>query len=77
MRENMVYNPGIYQLRENALKRMLQIIEQRESAQENGIVLFGDSIFEFWDTEKYFDLPNLYNCGIAGATTDELLWFVD
>ena len=26
MREQMIYNPGIYQLREDALKRMLDIM---------------------------------------------------
>ena len=33
MREQMIYNPGIYQLREDALKRMLDIIYNQKTAQ--------------------------------------------
>ena len=77
MREEMKYNPCIYQLREPALKRMLDIIHLQKQSQNNGIVFFGDSIFEFYDSKKYFPDKDYYNCGIAGATTDELMWIVD
>lgn len=78
MRENMSYNPGIYQLREVALKRMLEIIEQRKKSKPNGIVFFGDSITEFCDLKRFYhSSKELYNCGIAGANSDELMWFVD
>ena len=32
MREQMIYNPGIYQLREDALKRMLDIIYNQKDS---------------------------------------------
>ena len=78
MRENMIYNPGVYQLREVALKRMLDISEQRKHSQSKGIVFYGDSITEFCQLDHFYQSKKpLYNCGIAGATTDELLWMVD
>ena len=77
MRESMIYNPCIYQLREKALHRMLEIIEQRKQATTNGLVLFGDSIFELYDVKKFISSDSIYNCGIGGASTDELLWFID
>lgn len=49
MREQMIYNPGIYQLREDALKRMLDIIYNQKTAQPGQTVFFGDSIIEFYD----------------------------
>lgn len=77
MRENMIYNPGIYQLREPTLKRMLAIIDQQKTAQPNGILFYGDSITEFWPLDRYYPGKNIYNSGIAGATVAELTWFVD
>lgn len=79
MRENMIYNPGIYQLRENTLNRMLDIIHQRMHSKPGGVVFFyGDSITEFCDLKRFYKINrDLYNCGIAGANTDELLWMVD
>lgn len=41
MREQMIYNPGIYQLREDALKRMLDIIYNQKTAQSGQTVFFG------------------------------------
>lgn len=54
MREQMIYNPGIYQLREDALKRMLDIIYNQKTAQSGQTVFFGDSIIEFYDMNQYF-----------------------
>lgn len=73
----MIYNPCIYQLREKALRRMLDIIEQRKEASSKGTVLFGDSIFELYDVNHFISHDSIYNCGIGGASTDELSWFVD
>lgn len=78
MRETMKYNPCYYQLREGQLKRMLKIVEQTKAAKENGIVFFGDSLTEMYDIEKYYpDINVKYNCGIGGATAQELLWLSD
>ncbi|MGL5149114.1 MAG: SGNH/GDSL hydrolase family protein, partial [Clostridium sp.] len=78
MRENMLYNPSIYQLRELQLKRMLSIIEGNRCCKENGVLFIGDSITEFMDIANYFPfINNFNNCGIAGITSKALLWFVD
>ena len=53
MRDQMIYNPGIYQLREDALKRMLDIIYNQKTAQSGQTVFFGDSIIEFYDMNQY------------------------
>lgn len=58
MREQMIYNPGIYQLREDALKRMLDIIYNQKTAQPGQTVFFGDSIIEFYDMNQYFPEKN-------------------
>lgn len=83
MRENMVYNPRVYQLREFQLRRMLAIIEQQRFPRPGGVVFYGDSLTEFYPIERCFgelaaahDVA-LYNCGIGGATTEELMWIVD
>lgn len=78
MRETMKYNPCYYQLREGQLERMLTIVHQTKNAQPNGVVFFGDSITEMYDLEKHFPhIKPIYNCGIGGATSNELLWMVD
>ena len=78
MRETMKYNPCYYQLREGQLERMLTIVRQTKNAQPNGVVFFGDSITEMYDLEKHFPhMKPIYNCGIGGATSNELLWMVD
>lgn len=56
---------------------MLDIIYNQKTAQSGQTVFFGDSIIEFYDMNQYFPEKTIYNCGIAGATTDELLWIVD
>ncbi|MEG0368060.1 MAG: GDSL-type esterase/lipase family protein, partial [Coprobacillus sp.] len=72
------YNPCYYQLREGQLKRMLSIVQQTKEAQEGGLVFFGDSITEMYKIDKYYDEIHMkYNCGIGGATSNELLWMVD
>lgn len=78
MREEMRYNPGYYQLREEQLERILSVAKNNRNVQSNGVVFFGDSITEMYNIEKYFDkIPIKYNCGIGGATSTELLWIID
>lgn len=78
MRENMKYDTNVYQLREPLLRRMLQIINERTYSDENGIVFYGDSIIEYFDLDKHLKSScNMYNCGIAGASTSILLNLVD
>lgn len=78
MREDMKYNPKFYQMREEQIKRMLEIIDKRKDYVKGNVVFFGDSNMEMMDVKKWFpDLENCYNCGICGFTTAELLYFVD
>ena len=66
MRETMKYNPCYYQLREEQLKRMLQIIQQTKEAKSGGVVFFGDSITEMYNISRFYpDISIAYNCGIG------------
>ena len=78
MRETMKYNPCYYQLREGQLQRILSIIQQTKIALEGGVIFFGDSITEMYNIEHYYqDIYIKYNCGVGGATSNELLWICD
>ena len=78
MRETMKYNPCYYQLREGQLQRILSIIQQTKIALEGGVIFFGDSITEMYNIEHYYqDICIKYNCGVGGATSNELLWICD
>lgn len=74
MNLEMTYDTNKYQLKESAIKRMLAIIQQREPG---GIVFYGDSLIENYDLKSYFHQDDIYNCGIAGLTSDMLLHFVE
>lgn len=42
-------------------------------SQMGKIVFFGDSLTDFYPIQEFFDEPTIYNRGIAGDTTDDLL----
>ncbi len=50
-----------------------QIMITSRTAQKNGIVFLGDSMVNKFDLKSYFNIDNLYNCGVNGATSDLLL----
>lgn len=78
MKEAMIYDTNIYQLRDYVLTRMLEIISNQRHHQKGGIVFYGDSITQMFDVNKYMlDLGHVYNCGIAGITSSVLLNFID
>lgn len=77
MRESMAFNPSIYQLRKEALERMLDLINKQSRFFKVENLFFGDSIFAFWDVQRFFKDIQIANCGIVGATTDELMCIVD
>ena len=78
MRESMQYNPRNYQLEDYQIDTMKKIIDKNKECNPEGVVFFGDSITEWYDIEKYYpEIRNKYNCGIAGFTSETLLWICD
>lgn len=78
MKENMVYNPMYYQLREPVLRRMLAIIEGNKRCQKGGIVFVGDSLMQHYQAPHYLKTSRpIYNCGISGYTSKEMLMILD
>lgn len=83
MREDLIYNPHLYHIRPFQLERMLAIAHAREEARAGGVVFYGDSLTEFYHVARCFPAlaanggPGVYNAGIGGTTTEELLWYVD
>lgn len=78
MRENMIYNPNYYQLRDYQIDTIAKIIRKNRDAKPGGVLFFGDSITELYDIDKYF--PNIkikYNSGVSGATSESLIWICD
>lgn len=73
MRETMIYDTDIYQIRRDILERMLEIMDRQRKVDT---VFFGDSITRYMDIEKYFSFEAA-NCGIVGITSQMLLHFVD
>lgn len=45
---------------------------QKEKKKYQDIIFLGDSLTDFYDLEKYYDIP-IINSGVAGWTTDDLL----
>lgn len=78
MRQDMTYNPRFFQLRAGQLERILQIVRQTELARPGGVVFYGDSLTQLFPVSRLFpELPDVQNCGIAGAVSQELLWTAD
>lgn len=74
----MIYNPNYYQLRDYQIDTIAKIIKKNKDSKSGGVLFFGDSITEWYDIEKYF--PNIdikYNSGVAGSTSESLMWFCD
>ena len=51
MRETMIYDTDVYQIRKDILKRMLEIIDNRKKV---STVFYGDSITKYMDIDHYF-----------------------
>ena len=78
MKENMIFNDDQYQLREFQVDRMKEVIVNNRISKENGVVFYGDSIVQGYDINKYIpEINDKYNCGIAGFTSETLLWICD
>lgn len=73
MREAMIYDTDVYQIRRDIIERMLEIIKSQMIVDT---VFFGDSITRYMDIDKYFSFDSA-NCGIVGITSHMLLHFVD
>lgn len=78
MKENMKYDTNQYQLRDYVIERMGELLKQNKNIQKGGTVFYGDSLTQYFDVHKYMSIKEpVYNCGIAGITSDMLLHFVD
>lgn len=74
----MIYNPNYFQLRDYQIDTIAKIIRKNREAKGNGLVFFGDSITEWYDIEKYYtNIKEKYNSGIAGSTSESLMWICD
>lgn len=60
------------------VENRLQLFEViNEDAKENGIVFFGDSLTDFFPIQDFFPDKTIYNRGIAGDKTRDLLKRLD
>lgn len=74
----MIYNPNFYQLRDYQIDTIARIMRNNGKAKPNGVLFFGDSITEMYDIEKYYpDIKIKYNSGVAGSTSESLMWICD
>jgi lysophospholipase L1-like esterase len=74
----MIYNPNFYQLRDYQIDTIAKVIRKNRDSIPNGVIFFGDSITEWYDIEKYYrDIKVKYNSGIAGSTSESLMWICD
>lgn len=78
MREDMKYNDGIYQLRENQIDLIKKIMVNNKEVIPGGVVFYGDSITELYDIDKFYpEIKTKYNSGVGGFTSETLLWIID
>jgi lysophospholipase L1-like esterase len=78
MREDMLYNPGVFQLRSDMIDRYREIIQHNRQLQHCRLLFTGDSITQGLDTQRFFgDMGVVVNSGIAGITSQLLLHLID
>jgi len=78
MREDMKYNDGIYQLRENQIDLIKEIMVNNKEAIHGGVVFYGDSITELYDIDRFYpEIKTKYNSGVGGFTSETLLRIID
>ena len=74
----MIYNPNFYQLRDYQIDTIAKVMKKNRDSKPDGVLFFGDSITEWYDIEKYYpDVEVKYNCGVAGSTSESLMWICD
>lgn len=74
----MIYNPNFYQLRDYQIDTISKIIRKNRDSKPSGVLFFGDSITEWYDIEKYYPHIKIkYNSGVAGSTSESLMWICD
>ncbi len=70
---SMLADERIIIVSSKAAIRRIKYNEENKTAEEGEIVFIGDSIFEFYDTDKYFPDHIVYNRGIAGDRSNHIL----
>lgn len=77
MKEDMLYDTNLFQIRDMVVDRMKEIILNNRTMSEGGNVFFGDSLIEYYDLHRWFpDMP-MINSGLAGITVSMLKHFID
>lgn len=61
----------------NKVNRLQTFTEVNKSAKEHAIVFFGDSLTDFYPIQDFFTMYPIYNRGIAGDTTKDLIKRLD
>lgn len=70
---SMLADERIVIVSSKAALRRAKFNEDNKKAEEQQIVFIGDSIVEFYDTDKYFPDIVVYNRGISGDRTNHVL----
>lgn len=69
------HNEKIKEQQEN--QNQIELMKyQEEKKKYQDIIFLGDSLTDFYDLEKYYDIP-IINSGVSGWTTDDLLSNLD
>ncbi len=77
MRENMVYNAGLFQIRPYMIDRIQTIMAHNLTIHSCDYLFLGDSITEALDTSVFESFGTIVNAGISGLTTEVLLFLID
>lgn len=70
---SMLADERIIIVSSKAAIRRIRYNEENKSAEQGQIVFVGDSIFEFYDTDKFYPDHTVYNRGIAGDRSNHVL----
>ncbi len=70
---SMLADERIIIVSSKAAIRRIRYNEDNKTAEQGQIVFIGDSIFEFYDTDKFYPDHTVYNRGIAGDRSNHVL----
>lgn len=78
MKETMIYNAGLFQLRPYMIQRIQTIMKMNQNINACDLLFLGDSITEGFDTQDACShLGTVVNAGVSGLTSDVLCYLID